>query len=484
MRMKCLLLGLCLAVGMSAAGSVSSSCALLGNGPLWVATFSWIGDASGGSVPATAGTCLGQFVLQGNTVTAVKVVPGSPAPTSGYALTLKDSNGLDFGGGLITSLSSSAAQQFTITAPPLNGALTLAVTGNSVNSAQGTVYVYLSPGNYARRGGGGSGTGLVQVQVDSANIGSPRATVNLLPGTCVLLPASDTGSAINVQVALDTAVCPSKASLQSGVANTLTETSASASTYTFTMSPTLTAYPSGVGQLPVWSWKVGTTASGGAITGNVDTLGAKSIVEPDGTNPTAAHLTAGQKVLLTYDSVAGKLVIMGGEAAAAATSRYLFPPQGPATGTSTGASPCGGGEPCATDTLIADSGALAALAAGTCIEVHLRFAVSNASGGINTIIWIGATARSGATIYFYSSTQVGPFQVVATICNLAGSQTTQTADGIQLSAAPSINGAATAGLTQTLSSAFHISVSSATNNGSGVTSTFTPRLFTGELVSN
>lgn len=157
--------------------------------------------------------------------------------------------------------------------------------------------------------------GSVQIQNNGTNVGSPRATLNIIPGTCSSNALSDTGSVINIQQGVDTSQCPSDVILQTGSPLTLTETSSSNSTYTFTMAPTLTAYPSGVGQLPVFSWKVGTTCSGGAITGNISTLGAHGILEPDGTNPTIAHCTAGQKLLLTYDSVAGKLVIMGGEAA-------------------------------------------------------------------------------------------------------------------------------------------------------------------------
>lgn len=95
-----------------------------------------------------------------------------------------------------------------------------------------------------------------------------------------------------------------------GTFTTLTETSSSSSVYTFTLTPSLTGYPSGAGQLPQWSWKVGTTCSGGAITGNINGLGAKSIVNQDGANPTATQCASGQRLVLTYDSGAGKLIIL------------------------------------------------------------------------------------------------------------------------------------------------------------------------------
>lgn len=142
-----------------AAGSVTVTCAPLGNGPLWVATFSWTGDASGGSVPATAATCLTQNVLQGHSIVQAETIPGSPAPTNTYAVTVTDANGVDITAGQLAALSSSAAAMWTITAPPLNGGLTIHVTGNSVNSAQGTMVLYLAPGNYARSRGGGASSG-------------------------------------------------------------------------------------------------------------------------------------------------------------------------------------------------------------------------------------------------------------------------------------------------------------------------------------
>ncbi len=66
-----------------AAGSVTVTCALLGTGPIYTATFAWTGDSSTGSVPSTSGTCIGQVPLLGYYVTQVEVVPGSPSPTAG-----------------------------------------------------------------------------------------------------------------------------------------------------------------------------------------------------------------------------------------------------------------------------------------------------------------------------------------------------------------------------------------------------------------
>lgn len=144
--------------GLFAAGSVTSTCSMVGAGPVWLVTFTWTGDGSSGSVPSTIGTCLRQSQLQGQTIVQAETVPGSPSPTSNYSLTLTDASGLDVAGGQLASLNATAAATFAITAPPLNGTLTLNLSGNSAAGAQGTLYLWLAPGNYARRKGAGGGS--------------------------------------------------------------------------------------------------------------------------------------------------------------------------------------------------------------------------------------------------------------------------------------------------------------------------------------
>lgn len=95
-----------------------------------------------------------------------------------------------------------------------------------------------------------------------------------------------------------------KAELQSGAALLVTG-SASATAQTATMSPTLTAYTSGMLLL----WKSGATNSSGAITLNIDTLGAKSIKQYDGsTDPATSSLVSGQYYLLAYDGTVFRVI--------------------------------------------------------------------------------------------------------------------------------------------------------------------------------
>lgn len=79
----------------------------------------------------------------------IATVPGSPAPTGGYDLTIKDSNGVDLTGGALANRSASEPEQVTpiiggaYGCNPFKGTLTLGASGNSVNSATFTVETWL-----------------------------------------------------------------------------------------------------------------------------------------------------------------------------------------------------------------------------------------------------------------------------------------------------------------------------------------------------
>lgn len=133
------------ALGLAhAAGTVQQADpAQLGQTNTYVVAFYWTGDASSGSIPVTTaqlrGCCAGYFFTQ------VEIVPGSPAPTSGYSLAVNSSAGVDILGGAAASLSAVTPQAFAAaaSAAPLSGTFSLAITGQSVAAAKGTVFVYL-----------------------------------------------------------------------------------------------------------------------------------------------------------------------------------------------------------------------------------------------------------------------------------------------------------------------------------------------------
>lgn len=105
--------------------------------------------------------------------------------------------------------------------------------------------------------------------------------------------------------------------VQSGYPLVLTTTSSSGTTYTTTASPTLTAYTKD----QVFTWDVGATGcTAGAVTINIDSLGAKSLFKADGsTNPVAADCTANRIVRIAYDGTALR-IIGGGTTGATATT--------------------------------------------------------------------------------------------------------------------------------------------------------------------
>jgi hypothetical protein len=149
------LVGLCVCRPVMAAGSIAASCAPLGSIGDWLITWTWTGDASTGSVPAGPANCIttnGETDLQGYILLSAEFAPGSPAPTSNYSATITDANGLDeLGGQSAANLSATLPQFFNaLNNPALNGVLTLNITGNSVASAQGTVYGVVVPPQMAR----------------------------------------------------------------------------------------------------------------------------------------------------------------------------------------------------------------------------------------------------------------------------------------------------------------------------------------------
>lgn len=147
----------CLAAfGLQAAGTVTQTLAQLsGAGTVgnqrpivYVLTASWIADSAAATIPATIlqrtaatlGNTDGLFLL------SVQTVPGSPAPTALYSVTITDANSRDILGGTCVARSATLAEVCTppTVAPALNGSLTLNITANAVNSAQGQVILYLS----------------------------------------------------------------------------------------------------------------------------------------------------------------------------------------------------------------------------------------------------------------------------------------------------------------------------------------------------
>jgi len=150
---------------------------------------------------------------------------------------------------------------------------------------------------------GGSET----VNSNGVTVGS-RPTTNFLTGVGLISVITDTGTEINIQSALDTAVVATLPGEQTGSSLLCGPASGSANTYGCSMTPTATAYTVGM----VLHWVPDVNGAGGATTLNVDSLGATSVKQADGvTDPTATDIVAGSMREVWYDGINFRFVETG-----------------------------------------------------------------------------------------------------------------------------------------------------------------------------
>lgn len=125
-----------------AAGTVTTTKSRLAAG-MAAYTMSWTADAADGSVPATASPVFNGYVF------LVATNPGATAPTDNYDITLTDSDGVDISGGELLNRDTISSEQAVPKVGAIygsryvEGGVTLNLTGNSVNSATGTVKIYV-----------------------------------------------------------------------------------------------------------------------------------------------------------------------------------------------------------------------------------------------------------------------------------------------------------------------------------------------------
>ncbi len=191
---------------------------------------------------------------------------------------------------------------------------------------------------------------------NSGTIVGARPILNLSSGPGEFWSISDTGQAISVQSMLDTSLAQTRAGDQSGI-NLLcssTSTANPGTAYLCALSPTLGQYSTGM----VLRWMPDVNGLGGAMTLNVDALGAVPVTQTNGvSNPSASDIAAGQMYQLWYDGRAfrelGSAGTAGGQAGpvGATGAPGTAGPTGPAGATgavgTTGAAgpvgPAGGG---------------------------------------------------------------------------------------------------------------------------------------------
>lgn len=99
---------------------------------------SFTADDSDGSIPTLELTDVRGYLVQ------VSTNPGSTAPTDNYDIALNNADGADVAGGSLADRDTSNSEVVNFTTPPLVAEdLTVTITNNAVNSATGTIILYL-----------------------------------------------------------------------------------------------------------------------------------------------------------------------------------------------------------------------------------------------------------------------------------------------------------------------------------------------------
>ncbi len=150
-----------------------------------------------------------------------------------------------------------------------------------------------------------SGLSTLTVQNSGVVVGT-QAAQNFIAGPGLLNVMTDTGTRINIQQNVDTAVVQTRAAAQSGEGLLCAPSSGSGSAFLCSMSPTLTSYTPGM----VLFLKPDTSSAGGEVTIDIDTLGPVPVRLADGvTDPTGAEIIAGRLYPIWYDGACFRLLI-------------------------------------------------------------------------------------------------------------------------------------------------------------------------------
>lgn len=119
--------------------------------PIGVLTFTCTASADDASYPSTATSQTITDQIAGRYIIEARTNPGSTAPTANYDIVLNDTDGIDLMGGMLANRSATASEaaQPAIASGvywprPIDGALTIAITNNAVNSAVTVTKFFLS----------------------------------------------------------------------------------------------------------------------------------------------------------------------------------------------------------------------------------------------------------------------------------------------------------------------------------------------------
>jgi hypothetical protein len=159
-------------------------------------------------------------------------------------------------------------------------------------------------------------------------IGS-SSVIDISAGVGGLVAVSNTGQEISVEASIDTSIIQTRSDFQAGTALFCSSQSAAAPgvAYTCELSPTLTAYTTGM----VLDWKTDVNGTGGALTLNVDAVGAVPVVLADGITALGyGAIVAGQMYQLWYDGTVFRLLSTVGGSSSGTGSAGPPGPAGPA----------------------------------------------------------------------------------------------------------------------------------------------------------
>jgi hypothetical protein len=144
----------------------------------------------------------------------------------------------------------------------------------------------------------------VTVGSDGTMTGTEPA-INFQTGAGLISVITDTGTQINVQSSVDTAVVQTQPGEQSGGALLCASNGGWNTHYTCLMTPTMASYNTGM----VLHWRPDVGGAGGPTTLNVDTLGAVALKSADGvSDPVASDIQSGHLYDIWYDGAAFRLL--------------------------------------------------------------------------------------------------------------------------------------------------------------------------------
>lgn len=225
-----------------------------------------------------------------------------------------------FSGGTVDMTASRYVKPFRIVAASPSGACALA--WDTVYSSEDSKIYTCQSGSWVVIAADGTTVGVGTSPPGTCSVGQLFFDSNATAGenlygctatnTWTQLGGSGTYTAgtglslVNGEFAVDTDEIESRANAQAGATRYCSSATGN-DTYTCTMTPTLTAYTTGM----VITLNAG-TANTGAATLNIDSLGAKSILKRDGSALVDSDIPANKPILIAYDGT--QFVLVGAAA--------------------------------------------------------------------------------------------------------------------------------------------------------------------------